>query len=322
VLAALFAVPVARAASDRGDLKSALAKQVPENIDELRAMQRQVKKVVDHVLPCVVNVRVGPGQGSGVIISADGYVLTAAHVSGPADRDVAIVLPGGRRVKGKTLGANRAIDSGLIKITDEGPWPFVPLGRSADLHAGLWCLAVGHPGGYKTGRPPVVRLGRILDAGKSLLQTDCPLVGGDSGGPLFDLQGRVIGIHSRIGTAITANIHVPVDTYRDTWDRLVSAEVWGGRLPGRTGNDPYLGVRGDPEATVCRIGEVVTGSPAERAGLRAGDVVTRFAGKRIGNFEDLVTRVGSNFPGDEVRVEILRGEETRVLRVVLGKKAD
>src|SRR3954454_13544557 len=110
------------------------------------------------------------------------------------------------------------------------------MGKSSALKKGQWCIATGHPGGYRPGRTPVVRLGRILEANAEALRTDCTLVGGDSGGPLFDMAGRASAIHSRIGGFITATIHVPVDTYRDTWDRLVKAEVWSGL------DAPYMGV--------------------------------------------------------------------------------
>src|SRR5207249_1980480 len=105
--------------------------------------------------------------------------------------------------------------------------------------------------------------------------TDCTLVGGDSGGPLFDMQGRLIGIHSRISNSITANIHVPVDTYRDTWDRLAKAEVWGAGIGGRASADAgYLGVEcDDSNPKACKITRVITGSPAEKAGLKVGDIV-------------------------------------------------
>jgi serine protease Do len=301
----------------------ALEKQGPEGLEDLKAIQERVKQVVAKVLPCTVNVRVGAGQGSGVIVSEDGYVLTAAHVSGPADRAVTVVLSDGRKVKGKTLGANRKLDGGLIKITDDGPWPHAEMGHSADLKRGSWCVAIGHPGGFKPGRPPVVRLGRVMQNGKALIQTDCTLVGGDSGGPLFDLQGKVIGIHSRIGSSIAANIHVPVDSYRDEWDRLVSGEVWGGGFGGgRAGRGAYLGVKGDPDADVCKIGEVVPGSPAAKAGVLADDVVTKFNSKKIRTFEDLVDEVQARRPGDEVTLELLRDARTMTLRVVVGKRPD
>src|SRR5262249_12626858 len=150
---------------------------------------------------------------------------------GTAGRPVTIIMPDGKRLKGETLGANRGIDSGMVKITDKGEWPYLEMGKSESLKRGQWCIAVGHPGGFRPGRPPVVRVGRVQDATKSLIRPDCTLVGGDSGGPLFDLDGRVIGIHSRISGSIAANIHVPVDTYRETFERLVKAEVWGGGNP-------------------------------------------------------------------------------------------
>jgi serine protease Do len=194
------------------------------------------------------------------------------------------------------------------------------MARSADLKPGQWCIATGHPGGYKTGRTPPVRLGRVLNATDRLIQTDCTLVGGDSGGPLFDLQGRVIGIHSRIGGPITANIHVPVDTYRDTWDRLARAEIWGSRIGGRgpTGANPGLQV--DGESKDCRVSEVVPGGPADKAGFKVADVITKFDGQKITNSEDLVVLIRRKRPGDEVAVEVLRGQEVVTLKLVLGRR--
>src|SRR6185295_19283905 len=116
-----------------------------------------------------------------------------------------LTFPDGKQVKGKALGANTGTDSGLIKITDEGKYPYCEMGNSADLKKDQWCVAIGHPGGLKPNRTPPVRLGRInglpgkAEADKVVwVTTECTLVGGDSGGPLFDMNGRVIGIHSRI----------------------------------------------------------------------------------------------------------------------------
>src|SRR5262245_30172216 len=94
---------------------AALEKSAPENIEDLKAIQQHVKKILEKLIPCTVGVRIGGSQGSGVIVSKDGYVLTAGHVSGQPGRDVVLVLHDGKTVKGKTLGLNRAIDSGLIK---------------------------------------------------------------------------------------------------------------------------------------------------------------------------------------------------------------
>lgn len=297
-------------------------KAVPESVADLRAIESHVKQVLARVTPAVVNVRIGQGQGSGVIVSADGYVLTAGHVSGQPGKDATITMPDGRKLKGKTLGANRGIDSGMVKITVEGRFPFVDLGKSSEVKKGAWCIAIGHPGGYRTGRSPVVRVGRILDLGKSAIRTDCTLVGGDSGGPLFDMHGRVIGIHSRIGGPITANVHVPVDTYRDTWDRLAKGESWGGSLFGQPTrrNTPYLGVEGDLDSDECKITRVMAGSPAEKAGVRVGDVVLRCAGRRIGAFDDLRNLVQSRRPNEELALEVRRGDQTVNLKIVIGKR--
>jgi serine protease Do len=301
----------------RVKLPPALEKTVPENLEDLKAIQAQVKKVLEKVVPCTVGIRNGGGQGSGVIVSEDGYVLTAGHISNDPDKTVTIILPDGRKVKGKTLGANRDIDSGLIKITDKGKYPFVEKGKSADLKKGQWCLAVGHPGGYQNGRTPVVRLGRILDHTKFFIRTECTLVGGDSGGPLFDLNGRVIGIHSRIGGTITANIHVPIDTYEDTWEKLAKGEVWGNMF-GKS-SLAYLGIKADPVSKECRIISINPKSPAEKAGLKVDDVIVMLDGKKIASFEDLVRVLGRKKPGDRVDIEVVRDEELMSLRVTLGR---
>src|SRR5205814_1487472 len=139
------------------------------------------------------------------------------------------------------------------------------------------------------GRKPVVRVGRILSNKSGVMTTDCTLVGGDSGGPLFDMEGKVIGIHSRIGGSLTANMHVPVNTYRDTWDRLAKGEEWGSLFV--TGG-PYIGVQGVPESDVAKIAEVLADGPAAKAGIKTGDVIVKFDGKEITNFASLSSQVG------------------------------
>jgi serine protease Do len=300
-------------------LPPALEKTIPESLEDLRAIEAHVKTVVERVLPCTVGIRLGPNQGSGVIVSKDGFVLTAGHVSGQPDRDVQIILPSGKKLKGKTLGANRGIDSGLIKIIDAGDWPFVEMAQSKPLKKGQWCLATGHPNGYQNGRAPVVRLGRVLEVTKSHIRTDCALVGGDSGGPLFDMHGRVIGIHSRIGNSLASNIHVPVDTYRESWDRLAKGEVWGGGLLG-TATDAYLGVRLDPEAKNCKISVVAEGSPAEKAGLKVNDIVLSADGKKVSTGEEFRSFLSNKKPGVQLTLQVRRGEETITLKVTVGKR--
>jgi serine protease Do len=148
-----------------------------------------------------------------------------------------------------------------------------------------------------------------------MIVTDCPLVGGDSGGPLFDTDGRVIGIDSRIGNELHSNIHVPTATYRDTWQRLVKSESWGGRRP----NGPFIGAIADRSAATATIGDVVEGSPADEAGLKSGDVVLSFAGTPTPTFEALIEAVSKKDPGDRAKLEINRDGQKLELDVIIGR---
>jgi serine protease Do len=315
--------------TDPSFLAEVLKKPAPANVDELKAIQTQVAKVVAQVQPATVGILSGGASGSGVIISKDGYILTAGHVSGEKDRTVQIIFPDGSRKSAKTLGLNRDIDSGLIKLTGDGPYPFVEMGKSTDLKLGQWVISMGHPGGFRSGRTPVVRLGRVLTSNANLVTTDCTLVGGDSGGPLYDMEGKVIGIHSRIGPMLTSNIHVPVDTYRDTWDRLAKSEVWGNRIGGGRRQTPrqetkpgYLGVRAEEDSDRPTVAEVVPDSPAEKGGIKVGDLITKFNGQAIDKFETLKDQVSKKKAGDEVTLEVQRGNEKLTLKVKLAARPD
>ena len=166
-------------------LEKLLSGEPPETIQDLKAMQERFRSLATKLVPCTVGLRVGGAQGSGVIISEDGYVLTAGHVSGQAGRTVTVILHNGKQLKGKTLGGDFELDAGLIKIEDKGEWSYAEMGKSKDLGRGQWCVSIGHPGGYRPERSAPVRVGRILDNRASGIRTDCMLVGGDSGGPLF-----------------------------------------------------------------------------------------------------------------------------------------
>lgn len=301
------------------ELPAVFAKRVPETVEDLKAIETHVRLLTKKVLPATVGIRIGQSSGSGVIIDAEGHVLTAGHVSGEANRDCTIILADGKKLKGKTLGANRSIDSGMIKITEKGEFPYLMMAKPASLKRGHWCLAIGHPGGFQTGRSPVVRVGRVLDVNANFLRTDCALVGGDSGGPLVDMNGQVIGIHSRIGGSITANIHVPVDTYRDTWERLAKAEIWGNNLFGGA-SDAYLGIQIDSESKTCKIQVVTPKSPAEKAGLQVDDVILAFDGQQVKSADEFLKIIRGKRPGNAVSFDVRRGETTIQVRVVLGKR--
>jgi serine protease Do len=317
-------VPPAPAEPDRSKdkpLPEAFDKANPENIDDLKTIEKHVKGILEKVLPATVCVQLGGSSGSGVIVSEDGLILTAAHVSGQPGKDVTVIMPDGKKLKGKSLGGNEGIDSGMMKITEPGKYPFVEMGKVGDMKKGAWCICTGHPGGWHPGRSPVVRVGRILENTPTLVRTDCTLVGGDSGGPLFDMYGRVIGINSRIGPTITSNIHVPVDTFRETWTRLVSSERWGGRGPrNNTQGDPYFGLGLDQVDKDVKIVEVKEGSPAEKAKLKADDIIKKFDGKEVDDVEMLRGLFKTKKPGDKVKFEVERDGKAMTLEVVVGKK--
>jgi serine protease Do len=307
----------AEEASTTVHLSRVLDGSSPAGIDELKALQARIQELTPRILSCTVAIQVGRANGSGVIVSELGDVLTAAHVVGTPNRAATILLPDGRIARGRTLGLNQELDAGMIRISDAGPWPFAPLGESTNLRAGQWCLATGHPGGFTPQRLPVLRFGRILKAEESALLTDCTLVGGDSGGPLFDLEGRVIGIHSRIGKNLTINVHVPIAPYEESWDRLARGEVWG-----LLENDPegWLGVTEDSRSPQARVLQVVPGSPAERAGLKPGDLVVRLAEAKIDSFGELQQEVRKHPPGKIVELEVRRENKIHELRVELGRR--
>ena len=322
IVAAASAAPAGRAGVPKpsASLQKVLAGGVPGSVGEIKAMQAHVRAVAAYVTRATVGVRIGGASGSGVVVTADGYVLTCAHVTRKSGAAVTIMFPDGRRAKGKTLGANFGVDAGLVKITDKpkdkAGWPFCPMGKSASLKKGQWCIAAGHPGGFRANRTPPVRLGRVLRNTPGAIVTDCTIVSGDSGGPLFNTNGQVIGISSRIAGALDANVHVPVDAYTAGWARLVKSELWGGRGQGGA----FLGVRGQDSGADAAIGFVMPGSAADKAGLKVGDVVKKFEGKAVTTYASLVMMIGKKKPGDKVTITVQRDKKTIDLKATLGKR--
>jgi serine protease Do len=293
----------------------------PVSVEELKEIQAQVRAVTDKVIPVTVCLQVGSASGSGVIVSEDGLILTAGHVvAGKPGRSLTVVMADGKRYKGKVLGFDPRVDSGMAQLTEPGPnggkWPYAEIAPSKELKGGQWVIATGHPGGFKKDRPPVVRVGRVgtptftQPDGVSFVQTDCTLVGGDSGGPLWDMHGRVIGIHSRIGDPINQNLDVPSDRYREAWDSLTTETV--------VGATPYLGVGMAEDATECKLGRVTPNAPAAQAGLKAGDIIVRFAGQEVGSYDEMVKVLKEQKPYAEVVVEAKRGDEVKEFKVTIG----
>ncbi len=236
-------------------------------LKRVEAKSRAVAARVAGATVGIINLSLEGGrmaEGSGVVVSEDGLILTAGHVIGRPGCDLTVVFSDGRRAAAKSLGAIYARDCGLAAFVMAGKWPHVEMGRSDDIKPGAWCMALGHPGGIQQGRTPPIRLGRVLNSGKDarFLVTDATLIFGDSGGPLFDLDGRVIGIHSNIGANVNQNRHVPIDVFRQQWSDLVAAKAIG------TPADLLMGNKLDP-AKIKRFRELFV----QR--LMAGDAEVR-----------------------------------------------
>ena len=198
-------------------------------VPQLKEIEAQVKQAVLKAMPAVVSLTgdMKPTAGSGIIISADGLILTAAHVT-QGNKTMGVLFPDGKELKCTVLGANYARDLALVKITSPGPFPFTEMGDSDKLEPTTVVIALGHPGGFDMRRTPPLRIGRVHRKNLAgFIVSDCTLVGGDSGGPLFDLEGKVVGIHSSISESLSYNRSAPVNAAKVDWQRLLAGEKWG-----------------------------------------------------------------------------------------------
>lgn len=302
------------------------AREPSHNLEDLTRLQAKVEAVSKKVVPATVALlseRTG-SSGSGVITTADGLILTAAHVVQGAD-ELQVVFPNGKQVAGKVLGANYSKDIAMVRIEEKGKWPFVEMGNSRQLEAGDWVIALGHSAGFDASRPPPVRFGRVISKGPgNFLTTDCTLIGGDSGGPLFDLDGKIIGVHSSIGMSLTNNNHAGIDGFREDWDRLLAGDAWG-----ELSLNPFA----NPEMPVLGIGmamargvkgviveSVVHGSPAAAAGVRVGDLIRSLDGSEVRDGAELLQILAKREAGDHVKLGVQRDREKLEMNVTLKRR--
>ena len=289
-------------------------KEAPENLDDLLAIQKQVQSVLKKCMAATVTLQMGGSSGSGVVVNKDGLVLTAGHVSGRPGRAVTVVLDDGRRLKGKALGMHKGSDSGMVRITDPpDDLPIVDFDKSKDKlpKTGQWCIAVGNPGGLDKERGVVVRVGRVIRATRTTVRTDCMLLGGDSGGPLFDFNGVVIGIHSRISSATDQNMHVAMTAFQDEWEGLIDP---ASKIPA------FLGVYTENNEPGALVLEVRDNSPAKKAGIQKDDILQKVNDKEIKDAVDLTDIIRGFRPGTKVKVTLLRAGKKKVIEVNLGSR--
>ena len=266
------------------------------------------------------------GVGSGFIVSPDGFIMTNAHVVDGADQ-VIVTLTDKREFKARLIGADKRSDVAVVKIEAAG-LPSVKMGDVSRLRVGEWVMAIGSPFGLDNTVTAGIVSAKQRDTGEYLpfIQTDVAINPGNSGGPLINMRGEVVGINSQIysrsGGFMGISFAIPIDEAIRVSDQLrANGRVQRGRLGvqiDQVGKDvaESLGLS-KPQGALVRA--VEPGSPADKGGLEAGDIVLRFDGKPIEKSIDLPRLVGNTKPGSRVAVQVWRRGTTRELMLTVGE---
>lgn len=296
-------------------------KKVPEARKDLEALQGALVKVLPQARAATVCIQIGEGSGSGVIVTPDGLILTAAHVSAGVKKKVTVILEDGTHLKAETLGLVAEKDAAMVRIIEKGTYPFIEIDRSNSTRLGDWVFALGHAGGFDKARGSVVRFGRLVRIATATFQSDCILIGGDSGGPLFDLTGKLVGIHSRVGVQTQVNMHVPMSVFVENWDGLLKGEFIG---EGPFASKPvkgsgFLGLATEARAAGgLRVTKLANNSPALAAGVKEGDVLLKLNATPLTKHEQLLELVKEMSAGDEITLELERAGKNLTLTLNLG----
>jgi serine protease Do len=298
-------------------------KKAPEGRRDLELIQKHLTDTLPASRRATVCIDLGEGSGSGVVISPDGLILTAAHVTGGVGKEFTVIFEDGKKVKAESLGLVATTDAAMARITEEGTWPHVEIDRGDSTKLGDWVYSLGHSGGFDKERGVVVRLGRLVQTKDSTFQSDCSLIGGDSGGPLFDLTGKLIGIHSRVGQRTQENMHVPAREFLKNWDGMLKSEFIGegpfAKKPEKGKGFLGIGTVPRPEGGLS-VDKVGRESPAETAGLKKGDVLLKMDGVELTTKEQFQDLLKEKAPDDRVALELLRDGKTETLTLRLGER--
>jgi serine protease Do len=266
------------------------------------------------------------GVGSGFILSADGYVMTNAHVVEGAD-EVIVTLTDKREFKARIVGSDKRTDVAVVKIDASG-LPAVRIGDVSRLRVGEWVMAIGSPFGLDNTVTAGIVSAKQRDTGDYLpfIQTDVAINPGNSGGPLINMRGEVVGINSQIysrsGGFMGISFAIPIDEAMRVSDQLrASGRVTRGRIGVQIGQvtrevAESIGLGKQQGALVTGV---ESGSPADKAGIEAGDIIIRFEGKPIDKLADLPRMVGNTKPGTKSAITVFRRGHSKDLSIVIAE---
>jgi S1-C subfamily serine protease len=329
--------------------ETSVSKQV-SNVVSANQGAAGVTTIAKKVTPSIVNIDVRitsqgtpffttgqqEGTGSGVIYTADGYIITNNHVVADA-QDITVTLASGQELKAKKVGTDPENDIAVIKI-DKSGLPAITVGDSDNLEVGQLVVAVGSPLGFEqTVTAGIISaLHRNVTAGDGtgqvsiltdLIQTDAPINPGNSGGALCDSNAGLIGINaiiaSQSGGSEGIGFAIPIDTARKVADDLIA---------GRSVSHPYIGVQGQtistdiasryglPVTEGAYISSVVSGSPADKAGLKGGDIVVAADGQPVKSMDDLIAAVRKKNVGGKVTVTFYQGSDKKTANMDVVEK--
>ncbi len=293
-----------------------------------------VVQIAERVRPAIAQVKVDRGRaGSGVVFRSDGHLLTNAHVVAGAD-EVTVAMGTGRELSARVVGADPHTDIAVVKVDGDG-FPVVTMGTAAHLSVGQKAIAVGSPLGLAGG--PSVSVGVVSALHRNvrdrsgtqtmydMVQTDAAIAPGSSGGALLDGDGSVIGITTAMavgeGGSEGVGFAVPIDLARSVADQLITSgrvvNVWigiqGQDVDGATADELRVGGG-------AMVAEVKAGSPAERGGVAARDVIVGVDGRPIASMGELVMALRVQKPGSTVSLDVVRGGRPHTMRVTLAER--
>src|SRR5580658_5367287 len=337
-------IPLHDAAWDGSGAAAAAEPKIPvEDQALLDAYSRAVIDVVDRVGPAVVGLTIHAGEangrprggtGSGVVVAPDGLILTNSHVAGAgstasSSARIEVTTPEGQHLTARLVGDDPDTDLALIRIVEPVTLPAAPLGDSKRLKRGQLVIAIGNPLGFEStvttgvvsalGRTLRARNGRLMD---DVIQTDAALNPGNSGGPLVSSHGQVVGINTAV---IMGAQGICFAVAANTANFVLGELVRHGRV-----RRAFIGISAQQIAVTARlrratghaqdnavmVGTVETGSAADRAGLKAGDIVLRLDGATIAGGDDLVRSLTGEKIGKDVTLDVLRGTERLTISLI------